>query len=287
MRDPEGPSRHIVTSSDLVRHFGYWQDRAARAPIYVLHRGRPRLVLTSVEIMDALCAPHSSGQTGCSPDLAAVLDRIADRVLIADEFQRIVAASVNARRDFGTLADAGAALSGLVAERCRAQLVAAADRVLRTGVAMALDLSAWQHPERSLNLVIDTWPGGLMLVAGDVAETHDDAAALEAATAANDIAATALIDADGRLEGATSALAWLCQRSAAALSGTQFAALFEAPAPIRDAIDRVIATTASVRLDAALRADRETALAVRIGLAPRHAGLTKSGVAAMLVVSAG
>ena len=59
MMSPAPRPEQIVTSSDLVRHFGLWQERAARAPLYILHRGRPRFVLTSIETMDALCATHT------------------------------------------------------------------------------------------------------------------------------------------------------------------------------------------------------------------------------------
>lgn len=50
----------MTTASDLVRRFGVWSARAADAPVYILHRGRPRLVLASVELIDMLCRPRES-----------------------------------------------------------------------------------------------------------------------------------------------------------------------------------------------------------------------------------
>jgi len=47
----------MTTASDLVRRFGLWSDRATREPVYVLHRGRPRLILASVELIEMLCRP--------------------------------------------------------------------------------------------------------------------------------------------------------------------------------------------------------------------------------------
>lgn len=48
----------MTTASDLVRRFGMWSERATREPVYVLHRGRPRLVLASVELIEMLCRPR-------------------------------------------------------------------------------------------------------------------------------------------------------------------------------------------------------------------------------------
>ncbi|MEO5493395.1 MAG: hypothetical protein ABIR08_05145 [Sphingomonas sp.] len=48
----------MTTESDLVRRFGVWSERAARDPVYILHRGRPRLVLASVELIERLCLPR-------------------------------------------------------------------------------------------------------------------------------------------------------------------------------------------------------------------------------------
>ena len=61
--DFDSSARQIVTSSDLVRHFGHWQDKAAREPVYVLHRGRLRFVITAVDIMDALCTTSTDQGT--------------------------------------------------------------------------------------------------------------------------------------------------------------------------------------------------------------------------------
>jgi hypothetical protein len=48
----------MTTASDLARRFGMWSKRAAQEPVYILHRGRPRLVLASVELIEMLCRPR-------------------------------------------------------------------------------------------------------------------------------------------------------------------------------------------------------------------------------------
>jgi hypothetical protein len=59
---PLAGDAQTVTASALVRQFGLWQERAARAPVYILHRGRARLALTSIELMEAMCAPSRAGR---------------------------------------------------------------------------------------------------------------------------------------------------------------------------------------------------------------------------------
>jgi hypothetical protein len=290
MLDPAPAPRQIVTSSDLVRHFGYWQDRAARTPVYILHRGRPRLVLTSVEIMDALCAPHFSGQ-GCGPDLTAVLERVEDRVLIANDRQQIIAASETARRDFGVVAEIGRALVRIVPEEAQAQFAAGIERVARTGVPVALDLPSRTLPVESMTLLIDAWPGGVMLVVRDGSGDLETAerAALDEAITASDAIAPVRIDLRGRLESGSSSLAAWCNLRTDALATVPFASLFDGSSQgaIRDAIDRVIRTGQALQINALLLANLAVPAAVRIGFAARRSGSTVSGIAAVLIARVG
>lgn len=64
-----------TTASDLVRRFGLWSDRATREPVYVLHRGRPRLVLASVELIELLCRPREEETDSNSLDETFALSR--------------------------------------------------------------------------------------------------------------------------------------------------------------------------------------------------------------------
>jgi len=289
MPDPAIVPNHIVTASDLVRRFGYWQDRAARTPVYVMHRGRPRLVLTSVEIMDALCAPHAAGKTGCSPDLAAVLARVEDRVVVADAGRRIVAASVTARTAFGALAERGRALTALVADAAQPQFAAMIDRASRTGVPLTAILPAGLNAAHPLNLLIDTWAGGLIVVVRDAANERADGDALAAAIAATGNTAAARIDTRGILEAASPALAGLRGQPAETLAGIPFAALFDRSSQqaIRDALDSVFVSGSAVQVDALLLAGRSAVRTVRVGFAPRRIGAAVNGITALLVTPSG
>jgi hypothetical protein len=289
MLDPALPPRQIVTSSDLVRHFGYWQDRAARTPVYILHRGRPRLVLTSVEIMDALCAPHSAG-SGYGPELAAVLDRIEDRVLIVNDRHQIIAASDTARRHFGATAEDGRAVARIVPDDAQAEFAATLDRVARTGVPVALDLPARGLIDQDATLLIHAWPGGLMIVARDAANPSDtsDRAAFDEAIAASAGIAPVRIDLGGRVEPGQSTLADWSGLHAGALASVPFASLFD-PAShtlIGEAVERVIRTKQALAINALLLANRPAPTAVRVGFAARRVRGVIAGVVAVLIVPA-
>lgn len=58
---PPADRDDVTTASNLVRRFGMWRERAAREPVYILHRGRPRLVLASVEFVEMLCRWRENG----------------------------------------------------------------------------------------------------------------------------------------------------------------------------------------------------------------------------------
>lgn len=285
MLDSVLPPRQIVTSSDLVRHFGYWQDRAARTPVYILHRGRPRLVLTSVEIMDALCAPHSAA--GYGPELAAVLERVEDRVLIANDRHQIIAASDTARRHFGGTAEDGRALIRIVPDDVQPDFATALDRVTRTGIPVALDLPARGLMDRDATLLIQPWSGGAMVVVRDAAQPGEtsDRAAFDEAIAASATIAPARIDLDGHVEAGQSVLAGWCGLTADALASVSFASLFDtaSQAIVGDAVERVIRTRQACRITASLRSSAAAPLAVRIGLAARRVRGSIAGVVAVLI----
>ena len=140
----------IVTASELVRHFGEWQERAARAPVYVMFRGRPRLVLTSIEVMEALVAPHVPDREVQGPDSTALLDLIRDMVVIADAELRISATSCTARTYFGEAVAPGISLDTLVPIASRDTLLKTLRHVMATGVTQIVDLPS---PRRARGLL--------------------------------------------------------------------------------------------------------------------------------------
>src|SRR5687768_6748855 len=88
-----------VTASELVRQFGLWQERALQQPVFVLRRGRPSLVLTSLDLMRRLCAPHEAASDTTLATL--LMDAMRDSVVVVDAAGRIDDLNRAARVAFG------------------------------------------------------------------------------------------------------------------------------------------------------------------------------------------
>ncbi|MDQ2879029.1 MAG: hypothetical protein M3R41_08130 [Pseudomonadota bacterium] len=287
------PRDQLVTSSDFVRRFGVWQDRATREPVYILHRGRPRLVLTSVEVMDALCAPHGKDAEVGDGDIHALLAATSDMVLIADPAGRVLTASLAARRHFGTLADIGAPLAALASSETNVLLGGAIARVLATGMADELDLPSSTHPSRRLALRIEPHRGGLLVIARDTTidsewrDAREAIAAVDQAIAAIDGIATAAISLRGYLEAPDASLARLTGLDPASLANVRFVSLVEigGRAGVADTIEAVSVDGAPRAVSAVLLVNRAAPLLVRIGIAPRRAGMAVAGLTAIIAAT--
>lgn len=145
----------IVTASDLVRHFGLWQERAARTPVYVMFRGRPRLVLTSIEVMETLVAPHVPDRAVQAPDATALLDLVRDMIVIAGADLRITATSRTARAYFGEAVAPGLSLDTLVPIPSREALMKTLRHVVAAGVSQTIDLPSPRRIGGILTLHLD------------------------------------------------------------------------------------------------------------------------------------
>lgn len=170
---PAPAPEHMVTASDLVRHFGLWQDRASRTPIYILHRGRPHLVLVSVETMDALCARPAGTPPDRMPPRETItttqlLDNIRDIVLLADGEHAISASSRSARAHFGALATPGAPIDTITPPPSRALLAEAMRRVSSSGIGERLTVASAARVGRMLALRIEPIGDGTGIFAEDV-----------------------------------------------------------------------------------------------------------------------
>jgi hypothetical protein len=174
MSSPSAPAaEQMVTASDLVRHFGVWQDRAARAPVYILHRGRPRLVLVSVETMNALCANPANGARRKPLPAEAItatqlLDNIRDIVLLADREATILASSRSARAHFGDISTPGTPVDTITPPPSRALLGRAMQRVGSSGVGECLTVASAARIGRMLALRIEPIGDGTGIFAEDV-----------------------------------------------------------------------------------------------------------------------
>jgi PAS domain-containing protein len=217
-----------VTASALVRHFGEWQERAARAPVYVLHHGRPRLLLVGVELAARLAGAERPSSSLLDP----VLDSLDLPLLLLDAAGLIARANAAARARFGDrVAPRGDVAS--LSQRDGGTLAAAVRRVLdgaaRERVAVAVD----RAPARVLGVTVEPLPEGCLLRIEDETSALEAQAAaaardsISAAFEATGLAALARVSLRGHLVAPRPALAALLRLPPALLTGARFLALVD------------------------------------------------------------
>lgn len=285
-----GPDQ-IVTSSNLVRHFGLWQERAARDPVYVLLHGRPRLALLAIETFDALCTrAEQRPDTIDMVDAAPLLDTIGDIVLLADPDGTVTASSRAARLHFGAMAAAGQPLVGVAPVAQHPALSGVIARVATSGIEEALRLQSIARPGRVLAVTLIPFRRGVALVGRDDTLVQDFArlsaieqAATEAMIATGD-SALVLLDRSGEIALPAPALTVMIGADAAMPCATSLAALvvLSQRAAIARAIERVFVSHRAEAIDAALGTSHHRRLSVRIGFAPIWHGGEVDRIVAMI-----
>ena len=286
---PAAAGQNHVTSSDLVRRFGEWQERAARAPVYIIHRGRPRLVLVSVEIMDALCTPHA-GTGDREADAHALADTIVDPLLILGADGRIAHANAAALARFGASARAGA----WPAQLSRASggfLADTIERVLASGLTETVEVVPDRFADRRAAVRITALPSGALCRIEEASAREEQVAsdaargALVDAIAASGVAAVARVGPRGIVLSPDAALARLTGTTAEQLAAARFVSLFDVGDRVRtgEAIEALFAGGAPRRLDARLLVRGAQPLTVAVGLsAVRVAGRVEEVTAAIV-----
>jgi len=286
--------RHdMVTASDLVRQFGTWRERAARAPVYVLHRGHPRLVLASMAVMDALCAPHEAHSADQTQRVTALLDGSPEMIVLADRSLSITAASRSARARFVEAAAAGAALESLAPPPLAPLLAAAAARVVQSAQAEAIDLPLAHDPTQPMALWIEPYPDGVAVfgrLAGDteaLAAARIEQAALSEAMAMAGNCATARINARGYLDGPHPILSKLTGVSDQALGAVRFVSLFavQSRVALGDAVEAVMTDAAPRRVTADLLVNRSDTRPAIISLTALGRTGAATGALALLILT--
>lgn len=287
------PSRDdMVTASDLVRQFGTWRERAARSPVYVLHRGRPRLVLASVAVMDALCQPLGD-VGGDTKRLTALLDGSPEMIVVADRNLLITAASRPVRGRFGDAAAPGAPITGLVPAHVAAFLAQTAMRVAESAQAETVELPLLGAHDRLVALAIEPHPDGIALFGRDIGDAEalrradDDLHALDEAFVAARDAATARVNLRGYLDGAHPALAMLTGIPAETLAAVRLVTLFSVQSRVAlgDAIEAVAMDGNARSLSAQLLINRGEPRTVQVALAPRRRGPAIDGVTILILAT--
>lgn len=286
-------ANNVVTASDLVRHFGLWQERASREPVYVLHRGRARFMLTSVEIMQALCSPHLAGAGDAAlPDIGveSLLDLTRDTLLIVDRDLGLISASRAARRYFGESAKPGAALDALFRTASAPLVSEAVRRVMASGLPEEIETGG-PYAGRSIAVAIDPLGSGACMRISDMTIV-DDIAAIRAAHVA-DVAALAVtglvaigrVNLRGYLEPPFGQIAAMAGVDAQSLASTRFVGLIDLSTRVAvgQALETAIDTRAATQADARLLVCGATTKPVRLGFSPIGRGAHVSAISLAMV----
>ncbi|OYW21508.1 MULTISPECIES: hypothetical protein [unclassified Sphingomonas] len=285
---------NVVTASDLVRHFGHWQERASREPVYVLHRGRPRFVLTSMETMHALCAPHQSAPVeSATPGIAfePLLDLTREIILLVDHDLALIATSRAARGYFGEGARTGVPLANAVRSASSALLVDAVRRVMASGIGEKIDIAA-PYAGRSVVIAIDAIESGAFLQVRDItlveelAALRAEQAAVFGALMVTGKAAIGRINLRGYLEPPLGGIATLVGLESATLLGSRFIALIDSATrpTVGQALENAIETRQPVRCDAALLISGAPSNPISIAFNPIRRGSVIEGVSVAVIV---
>lgn len=277
----------MVTASDLVRRFGRWRERALTAPVYIVHRGRPRLILASVDLIDMLARPRhdvvAEGQR-----VAALLDGSPGMIVIVDRGLAIVAASRSVRARFSDHAAPGAPVAGLVVVEDAAPLTAAIQRVAMSTLAETIELALAGDPHRRVMLAVEPHPDGVALFGrADAADPADDRASLDETFALSRGAAVARIDRYGFLDGPHTALAALTGIGAAMLSSLRFVSLFsiQSRGVVADLIAAVEADGEPRSGASRLLIESGDPRPVTVVFAPRRRGAAIDGVVVLILAT--
>lgn len=290
---PEPSRDQVVTSSDLVRHFGIWQDRAARSPVYVLQRGRPRFVLTTVDVMEALCATPMPDREQPAETGHSLLDGVSDLVVTVHSTLHITFANHAARAYFGDAVTAAGTAGDLTVDSAGPILAEAVRRVSISGVGETLELPSSTYPGRTLAMAVSPHAGGVAIIARDItlaadlaeARARDDAERQALGIVGN--MAKARINLRGYLEQPDASLTALTGLGADALASVRFVSLLDisSRAVIGDAIEAVIADGDPRAKDAMLLVNRGSPLPVRIGFAALRQNGVVRGVVGLIARS--
>ena len=279
-----------VTASGLVRQFGLWQEAASHAPVYILHRGRARLVLASVDLMTALCAPHAGGGGQHRAREQGLLDALPDPAIMVATDLRLLAVGRAARGYFGARAVSGADLAAILPDDVAPFVTVATRRVIGSGVGEHVEIRSSAHGDRRLDLSIDPVPDGALLTGRDrsVEDDRDSAIACEAAIRAALGAVPGLASGTVGLRGYINdcgTLGALTGLSANALASVRFVTLFDVGARVAvgDALEAVLADGQTRSVRASLLVNRSAVLAVSVAISACRTGTAITGALVLIV----
>ena len=209
-----------VSAADLVRNFGFWQEKAIGGPVFITHHRRDRLVLLSIDQYNSIAATGAAAAPGNDlaklqssgpandtvTELSAIIENINDAYLLLDPDETIL--RVNSRLEALWMVSRDQLIGRKVQEFLPAHrsslILQKIRRVLLTRQPEALEYKAAGVP--GLHLSTRIWPHahGALLLTGNITELtvlRQQSAEAESLTGAIDRhpqVAHVQIDAKGR-----------------------------------------------------------------------------------------
>ncbi len=161
----------MVSSAEIVRNFGLWQDRASHAPVVVTNRGRPRYVLLSfdawrdADTQAAMPAMPSAPENCREAEFAALIERMPGGFLILDDHLNVRATSTAAALLIGQPVEAirGAAIDALLDQIGIGIASIELRRVLETGEEARFDLPLPGGDAQRIRGHASPWVNGIAL----------------------------------------------------------------------------------------------------------------------------
>lgn len=265
-----------VSASEFVRRFGEWRERAAQEPVYIHHHGRPRFVLASVEHMGSLVDRPGSAQ-GAAFEREQLLDLVDAMIIMVDDRLAVTGMSPQARLYFGDPEWRGKSLLDMISEATRAIILRSAQRVIESGYAETFELRSGLRARRRLDITVQPFADGLVIVARDLTTRSEliEAEAIaeatrESLTAAGDIAVVTL-NLRGYIIRSNAAVERMTGLSAEALESVRMVTLFDtrSRAVVGEALESAIRDLTPSCVRVALLVNRGPPREVRVAFSAR------------------
>lgn len=198
-----------VTAAEIIRNFGFWQQRALAQPLTITHHGRARVMMISAEEYERLHQNAPAG--GAPPDIDMLADNLREGFVMHDADLRVVKINRAAEAFLGARRDE---LLGFDVKGGRPEGPAALQnvlkRVLRTGEIVEYEADSALFPGRKISLRSFPYRDGVATLFLNQTEHErlrlaaDELEASRAAIAATGRVGLARIDGKGMLASADS-----------------------------------------------------------------------------------
>lgn len=230
-----GDSSDTVTAAEIIRNFGYWQQKALSRPLTVTHHGRARVMLISTEEYERLTG---IGEEKAQPEsdadpMTALLNGMAECYVMHDAEMRILDVNAAAVAYFGAPREKliGSTVSVAMGRSPNLFIHSMLRRVLRTGEYVTYDVGSTAFPGRRVTARSFPYRNHVVTLFEDVTAREairEDALDWEATMlglSLIDQAGVALLNRQGRFTFADACFARLTGLAMPEIAGASFADL--------------------------------------------------------------